>query len=33
MSNIEVFTIAKSMMNYQPTMEKNKLRISKNGLH
>lgn len=33
MSNLEVFTIARSMMNYQPSVEMNKLRISKNGLH
>ena len=33
LSNVEVFTIARSMMNYQPTVEMNKLRISKNGLH
>ncbi|CAB5079669.1 Prim_Pol domain containing protein [uncultured Caudovirales phage] len=31
MSNTEVFTIARSMMNYAPTMEQNKVRISKNG--
>jgi putative DNA primase/helicase len=31
LSNTEVFTIARSMMNYQPTVEMNKLRISKNG--
>jgi hypothetical protein len=33
MSKLEVFTIARSMMNYQPTVELSKLRISKNGLH
>lgn len=32
MSNTEVFTIARSMMNYQPTVEQNKLRISKNAI-
>ena len=31
MSNTEVFTIARSMMNYQPTVEQNKVRISKNA--
>ena len=31
MSNSEVFTIARSMMNYSASMELNKLRISKNG--
>jgi hypothetical protein len=31
MSTTEVFTIARSMMNYQPTVEMNKLRISKNA--
>jgi hypothetical protein len=30
-SNTEVFTIARSMMNYQPKVEMQKLRISKNG--
>jgi len=31
MSNTEVFTIARSMMQYEPTVEKNKVRISKNA--
>jgi putative DNA primase/helicase len=30
-SNVEVFTIAKSMMNYSPKVEMQKLRISKNA--
>jgi len=31
MSTTEVFTIARSMMNYEPTIEMNKLRITKNA--
>jgi hypothetical protein len=31
MSNTEVFTIARSMMNYSPKVEMQKLRITKNA--